>query len=113
VTNVAWSPDGDRLLSSSLDGTIDLWDVDRHSRIVQVTAAGPGVPTVAWFRDGGATIAAADEHGGLWTFPIDTAEWQHRACEIAGRNLTAAEWEELLPSQPYRRTCPDEPPAPD
>lgn len=41
VTNVAWSPDGDRLLSSSLDGTIDLWDVDRHSRIVQATPAGP------------------------------------------------------------------------
>ena len=107
MNSVAWSPDGDRLLSTSLDGTIDLWDVDHHSRIVQVTPAGPGVPTVAWFRDGGATVAAVDERGGMWSLPSDPDEWQRRACDIAGRNLTAAEWDELLPNHPDRQTCPD------
>jgi WD40 repeat protein len=39
----------------------------------------------------------------LWDFRPET--WMTVACEIAARNLTRAEWEQLLPGEPYRKTC--------
>ncbi|MFP4436001.1 MAG: hypothetical protein ACLFVO_02035 [Chloroflexaceae bacterium] len=38
--------------------------------------------------------------------------WKSRACRIANRNLTAAEWRRYLGDRPYEQTCPDLPPHP-
>jgi WD40 repeat protein len=40
----------------------------------------------------------------LWT--VDPASWIRTACGIASRNLTRTEWQQYLPDQPYRVTCP-------
>jgi WD40 repeat protein len=40
----------------------------------------------------------------LWN--VDPADWIRTACTIAGRNLTRAEWQQYLPTRPYRSTCP-------
>src|SRR5262249_24813437 len=40
----------------------------------------------------------------LWN--ADPAQWLALACQIAGRNLTRAEWHQYLPSRPYQITCP-------
>jgi hypothetical protein len=32
--------------------------------------------------------------------------WIDVACDIAGRNLTEAEWTETFPDRPYHQTCP-------
>jgi hypothetical protein len=37
--------------------------------------------------------------------------WATYACRVAGRNLSKAEWAELLPGRPYRTICPDFPPG--
>ena len=40
----------------------------------------------------------------LWDLDLDA--WPALACQAAGRNLTADEWERLGPAnEPYRRTC--------
>jgi hypothetical protein len=31
--------------------------------------------------------------------------WRDLACQIAGRELTQREWQEVLPEQPYRKVC--------
>jgi hypothetical protein len=33
------------------------------------------------------------------------AEWEHKACHLAGRNLTKGEWVEQFPGESYRKTC--------
>ena len=43
----------------------------------------------------------------LWH--VDPDSWRKLACEIAGRNLTSAEWQRYLPHRTYRRTCPQYP----
>jgi hypothetical protein len=43
----------------------------------------------------------------LWD--VDLADWEAMACRIAGRNLTMAEWNQYLPGQAYRVTCPQWP----
>jgi hypothetical protein len=36
---------------------------------------------------------------------MDAEAWRARACAIAGRNLTQAEWDRYLPDMPYEVTC--------
>jgi hypothetical protein len=44
--------------------------------------------------------------GGLAVYDLDPDTWQVDACRQAGRNLTAAEWDEYLGAdEPYRTTC--------
>jgi hypothetical protein len=42
-----------------------------------------------------------------WT--LDAGELAAAACQLAGRNMTNAEWATYLPDESYRRTCPDYP----
>ncbi|MFT3854901.1 MAG: hypothetical protein QM733_19510 [Ilumatobacteraceae bacterium] len=43
---------------------------------------------------------------------LDPVHWATTACDIAGRNLTAAEWSRYFgPAMPYHATCPQYPPA--
>ncbi len=47
----------------------------------------------------------------LWKLNLE--DWSTRACRIANRNLTQAEWEEFIgPDLPYQRTCPNLPSGP-
>ena len=46
----------------------------------------------------------------LWDVDLDS--WRERACQIAGRNLTRAEWGQYLGDEPYRKTC-EQWPSPD
>jgi len=43
----------------------------------------------------------------LWD--VNLADWEAMACRIAGRNLSRTEWDQYLPGQPYRVTCPQWP----
>ena len=40
----------------------------------------------------------------LWEVRPDA--WSKHARRVAGRELTRAEWEELVPDQDYRTVCP-------
>jgi len=53
----------------------------------------------------GKKLVSASADGTLMLWNLDFNVWQTEACEIVGRNLTPAEWEDYLPDAPYRRTC--------
>jgi hypothetical protein len=36
---------------------------------------------------------------------VSPALWSRRACAVAGRELTLAEWRDVLPDRPYRAVC--------
>jgi DNA-binding SARP family transcriptional activator/WD40 repeat protein len=40
-------------------------------------------------------------------YPMTPSAWLRTACEIAGRDLTRAEWDQYLPGRSYRATCSD------
>ena len=64
---------------------------------------GPGV-SISYLPDSsGLLVASAD--GRSWTVDTRTSAWLRRACRIAGRNLTRAEWRESFPDRPYQVTC--------
>lgn len=61
-TSVAWSPDGHRLVSASLDGRLRVWEAGTDREICRLPGGGTPVWCVAWSPDG-RTIAAGGEDG--------------------------------------------------
>lgn len=67
ITQIAWSPDGRMLASSSKDGTIGLWDIGSGKMLHMLEGHSEGVLSIAWSR-GGSTLASAskDKTVKLW-----------------------------------------------
>ena len=109
VVTLTFSSDGRQFVTNSFDGTVELWDVADRGRVARLTPGEPGYAAFAWFGEGDTTVVVADERDGLWSISSDPDEWERRACEMAGRNLTEAEWSQTVPEREYRTTCPDNP----
>jgi serine/threonine protein kinase/WD40 repeat protein len=94
------------LATASLSGEVQLWDVAAHRQIASFpspTAEEYGYPIFS--PDGRhLTILYGGAQSYIWD--IDPAGWKARACAVAGRNLTRAEWEQFLPDRPYEPACP-------
>jgi WD40 repeat protein/DNA-binding SARP family transcriptional activator len=105
VYSVAYEPDGRELVTVSGDGKLRLWDLS-SGRLLGSPL--PGADTGGWgtsFRDGKRTIAVfGDGTGVIWN--IDPSAWKAKACRVANRNLTPAEWHDFLPQRKYRQSCP-------
>ncbi len=102
---VAFSPDHSMLVSGGWDRTLIAWDVASGTQVFQLQSSEDRVNTVAWLPSGLQVVTAGGAtRARLWD--MDVAGWPARACAIANRNLTHAEWRQFVGSQlPYARTC--------
>lgn len=57
------------------------------------------------------TPFSCSDTGGILEWDPRPDPWQAYVCEVAGCNLTQAEWDELFTGDAYRVTCPESPPA--
>jgi len=101
VLAVDISPDSRWLVTGSSDRSARLWDLTAadpastsiplrgHEAEVTVLSAGSQLVTVA-------------NNGTVRRWDMDPAAWRARACTIAGRNLTQAEWQRYLPDMPLK-----------
>jgi hypothetical protein len=56
------------------------------------------------------TLASGSADNTIMLWDVDFKSWQARACYIANRNLTRAEWKEYIGDiESYRATCPELP----
>ena len=105
VVQVRFSPDGRALATAEFDGNLRLWNVTTRKLIGAPLPSGPGGGSVAFFPDGRQLLGTlGGGTGTVWT--IDPRAWESRACSVAGRQLSRAEWADFLGGRGYRDVCP-------
>ena len=112
VTGVPSAPTASLLASASADKTLRLWDVANvHALGAPLIGHDGPVLAVAFSADGQRLASGSADHTvALWQvspslIALASQDWPTRACTIAGRNLTQAEWAQYFGLQPYRKTC--------
>jgi WD40 repeat protein/DNA-binding SARP family transcriptional activator len=99
------SPDGRTLATGGTDGTVRLWDIEAQQPIGAPLPGLAGRDVIPiWMPDGSGLIAAY-ETGQAYRWDIRASSLIRQACEVAGRRLTRAEWEEFLPGREFAPAC--------
>ena len=100
------SPDGTRLLTSSPNGLVAVWDAATVTPVATLVVPASSVLSGA-FLQGGRSARILDWETGVaydWDLSMDSAV--AFACRAVGRDLTRAEWTEHFGDLPFRTTCP-------
>jgi WD40 repeat protein len=107
VTSLSFAPDGRRLASASLDGSVRLWDVRRPDhKPIELRGHTGWVWAVAFMADGETLVSGGDDRS-LRVWPTRSAPLADAICERATRDLTAEEWSGFLPVDIAQEpTCP-------
>jgi WD40 repeat protein len=116
VNGISFSLDGQRLASGNEDGTIILWDVATGKPIGRPLTGHNAKPVnVVTFSPVSQLLFSGGDDGAVILWSLSFQAWVDRACSIASRNLTQAEWNSYIGTNiphvfmgtniPYVRTC--------
>ncbi len=61
VYSIALSPDGMKLAAGSDDGTIEIWDIDTKTRILELTGHARNIGSLDWSPDGRFILSGSDD----------------------------------------------------
>jgi WD40 repeat protein/tRNA A-37 threonylcarbamoyl transferase component Bud32 len=99
-----FSPDGRTLYVSGFEPVASIWDVAAGTQIGPQLSAGDRRTMIDLSSDGRRLLEIhANGKGAVWD--VDPESWKRRACDVANRTLTRAEWDEFLPGRPYDPAC--------
>ena len=119
VTVLAFSTDGSKMVSAGADGIARVWDLgapDPAATAHVLRGHEAAINALALKADGSLLATGSDDTSvRVWdlaapppsgdSLPKDPAELAQRACAMAGRNLTSAEWHLYFGGKDYRNTC--------
>jgi hypothetical protein len=122
VSQIAFSPDGQLLAAATEPEGAIIWHVATRRTYAQLRstvevpqnegahgalAASRTLSVGVAFSPDGAMLASGGSTPMLWN--LDQTAWRERACLIARRNLSPAEWRDAFADRPYLKTCPNFP----
>jgi WD40 repeat protein/DNA-binding SARP family transcriptional activator len=103
--SIAFSADGRTLVVGGSDGRVTTWDGHTGELLGAITLASSDHVTYPAFRPDGHTVVVMTSAGTAFTWDTDPRHWTAHACTVAGRNLTRAEWSQVLGDRPYEQAC--------
>ena len=101
----ALSPDERMVAITANDGTTQLWDVPSRRPIGGALPGVAGQHVRTAFVERGRELVTLDENGHGYVWDVRPQSWARRACAVAGRPLTRAEWHDALPERDYAPAC--------
>ncbi len=107
ILALGFSPDSQWLATGGEDQTIRLWNPTESTAAPIILR--PGTGTNDWalkFSLDSNWLVSGNWDGNVRLWPLKLEDLSSVACRTAGRNLTLEEWQQFLPGQPYRPTCP-------
>lgn len=106
VTDVAFSANGQLLATSSLDGSLVLWETNKWNEIpIQMSENDAYVWDIAFSQDGNNLVAACGD-GDLRIWPTRPDLMAGEICTYIKRNMTNMEWEAYVGNDiPFESTC--------
>jgi WD40 repeat protein len=107
ITNFAFSSNGKTLASAGHDGKVILWDVSVPTVPEKIGVLDGHSDTVngVVFLSGGKLLISSSWDKTMVLWDLDPQSWLKKACQIAGRNFTQAEWQQYFPDEEYQKTC--------
>ncbi|MGA2925788.1 MAG: BTAD domain-containing putative transcriptional regulator [Solirubrobacteraceae bacterium] len=106
VTSIAFDATGDRLATSGdQDGTVKLWVTSSLQQEGPDLGTDAGATSATAFDPAGEQLVAVDDLGDAFTWPASLPAWEQRACAVAARNLTRAEWARFVGDLSYATVC--------
>jgi WD40 repeat protein len=107
VFDVRFSPDGQWLATSGEDHRIRLWN-PKELQAAPIILRGHEavVHFLSFSADSRWLLSGGTEGNDARLWRVSGEDLITIACRTAGRNLTPEEWQQFLPGQPYRPTCP-------
>ena len=103
IVQIALSRDLKLVVVAARDGTVSVYDAATRKRVGDRFAVTAGtIPTVL-FEPNGRMLLILYNDAVEW--PLDVPTLRRFACQVAGRAMTRAEWQDLFPARPFRRIC--------
>jgi hypothetical protein len=116
VNSLAIDSTGSTILAAGSDGATWLFDFATRTQIGTALGANPNTTTAALFvgsADASPRARAVPNPGTsratLTRWNLEASFLSARACQVARRNLTRLEWQQILPNRPYAKVCPQFP----
>ena len=93
---LAFSPDGQHVVSGNEDQTLSLWDVATGQPIgTPWQGHQTAIASVAFSLDG-KSIISVDAEGQILRWPVPPNGWFELVCRQTGRSLLHSEWEHFI-----------------
>ena len=84
---------------------VRLWEVASGEALGAPLPDAPHSTAIPFFTPDGTHLIAAQDNGRAYRWDIRPASLVRQACEVAGRRLARAEWDEFLPGRAYHPAC--------
>lgn len=105
VASISYAPNGETIATGGQDGRVSLWNGRTGTLLSSTTVGRPGRAAFVGFKPDGQTVSVATWDGEVYELDTRLESWIAFACDVAGRNLTRAEWGDTFGNRPYRETC--------